>query len=75
MSTNHTSNLGRVREQVGAHAPVVCGAALKLALASPAPITGEHAPLDAGLTVYHGRELSRPLVRLAESPPLVLAPA
>ena len=74
MSTNHTSNLGRAREQIGVGVLVVCGAALKLALAGDINSNSEHRRIDAGMTVYHWRLHSIQVVRLAETLRLVLAP-
>ena len=74
METNHTSNLGRARLQVGVGVLVVCGAALKLALAGDVNSNSEHRRIDAGMTVYHWKMHSIQVVGLAETLRLVLAP-
>ena len=62
-----TSSLGRAREQVDMHMPVVVGAALKLAIAGPTHSNREHARIDAGLTQYHWKLHSSRVIHLAET--------
>ncbi len=74
MKTN-TATLGRAREQVDTHVPIVVGAALKLAMAGPTDPDDTRARIDSCLTDYHWEMHSSRVKRLADTLRAILPPA
>lgn len=69
-----TANLGRARREVGARAPLVVGAALKLAMSGTCIDAGDHARIDAGLTEYHWKSHRGRVAQLAKILRALMAP-
>ena len=68
------SDLSRARELVDLHLPLVCGAALKLAIDGVQDVSDERLRCHAGLTAYHWALHSSRVIRLAASLRSILPP-
>ena len=68
------SDLRKVRELVDLHLPLVCGAALKLALDGVKDVSDEKMRCHAGLTAYHWALHSSRIIHLANSLRQILPP-